>query len=64
MPALNFSIPADKQADVIAALREKHGVSAATIQQLIALEEAAYKASLVQLYRNYMKRKKFDVSFD
>lgn len=64
MPALNFNIPADKQADVIAALREKYGVPAATVPQLIALMEADLKADLVKLYRDYMKRKQFDVSFD
>ena len=64
MPALNFNIPPAAQADVIAALREKYGVPAATPAQLIALMEADLKADLTKLYRDYMKRKQFDVSFD
>jgi hypothetical protein len=64
MPSLNFNIPADKQADVIAALKKKYGVPAATTPQLISLMEAELKRELTELYRNYMKRKTFDVSFD
>jgi hypothetical protein len=64
MPSLNFNIPADKQADVIAALKEKYGVPAATTNQLIALMERDLKAELTRLYQAYMKRKTFDVSFD
>jgi hypothetical protein len=64
MPSLNFNIPADKQADVLAALREKYGVPGATANEIIALMEADIKADLTRLYQNYMKRKQFDVSFD
>jgi hypothetical protein len=64
MPSLNFTIPADKQADVIAALREKYGVPAATTNELIALLEADLKADLTRLYQAYMKRKTYNVSFN
>lgn len=64
MPSLNFTIPTDKQADVLDALREKYGVPAATPTQLTALMEQELKQELIKLYQDFMRRKVYTVSFD
>ena len=64
MPSLNFTIPADKQADVLDALRGKYGVPAATPAELTALMEQELKRDLVKLYQDYMRRKVYTASFD
>ena len=64
MPTINYNIPADKQTDVLDALRLKFGAPGATAQQLQTLVENRFKAELIQIYRDYMRQKAFDVSFD
>ena len=65
MPTITYNIPADKQNDVVAALRAHYGAPNATPAQLNDLVAADLKARVRDIYRDYMKKTaSFDVSLD
>ena len=64
MPTITYNIPAGQAADMLDALRDKFGTPNATAQQLQAMIETNVKAELRIIYRDYMKKKPFDVVLD
>ena len=64
MPTITYNIPADKQADFLDALRDKFGAPNATALELQTLVEKRFKTELRDTYRNYMRKKPFDVVLD
>jgi hypothetical protein len=64
MPTLTINFPADKQADIVAALRDHFKAPNATPQQLITLLETDVKTRVRNIYVNYMRQKSYEVSLD
>ena len=64
MPTITYNIPATAQADFLDALRAKFGIPNATAQQLQAEVEKRLKGELRETYREYMRKKPFDVVLD
>jgi hypothetical protein len=64
MPTITYNIPAGVQADFLDALRDKFGAPNATALELQTLVEKRLKTELRDTYRNYMRKKPFDVALD
>lgn len=65
MPTITYNIPADKQTDVVAALRAYFGAPNATPTQLNDLLASDLKAKIRDIYRDYMKKTAaYDVVLD
>jgi ribosomal protein S13 len=65
MATITYNIPADKQADVLAALRAYYGVPAATAAELNTLVGNDLKNRIRQIYKDHMaKATSYDVVLD
>ena len=64
MPTISYNIPAGQQDDVLAALRAYYGVPGATPAELNTIIGNELKAAIRDRYRDYMKKKTYDVSLD
>ena len=64
MPTITYNIPPAVTADMLDALRLKYELPNATPQELQAEVERQFKQSLVIAYREYMRKKKYDVVLD
>jgi len=64
MPTITYNIPADKQADVVAALRKHYNAPAATPTQLNELIAADLKKRIRNIYSEYMRSQSYDVVLD
>lgn len=64
MPTITYNIPADKQTDLLDAIRKKFNTPNATQQQIIAAIEHEFKINLRRIYRDYMREKDYEVSLD
>jgi hypothetical protein len=65
MPTITYNIPADKQADVLAALRAFYGVPNATAAELNNLVADGLKKHIRQIYKDHMaKATSYDVVLD
>ena len=65
MPTITYNIPADKQADVLAALRAYYGVPAATASELNTLVGDDLKRRIREIYKDHMANANtYDVTLD
>lgn len=65
MPTITYNIPADKQTDVIAALRLHYGAPNATPSELNDLVGADLKRRIRNIYSEYMQKSAtYDVVLD
>jgi hypothetical protein len=65
MPSITYNIPADKQDDVLAALRAFYGVPAATPGELNTLVGQDLKQRIRRIYQDHMaKATTYDVVLD
>jgi ribosomal protein S13 len=65
MATITYNIPADKQADVLAALRAFYGVPAATAAELNTLVGNDLKQRIRRIYQDHMaKATSYDVVLD
>jgi hypothetical protein len=65
MPTITYNIPADKQADVIAALRAFYNLPLATPAQLNDAVAADLKERIRRIYKDHMaKATSYDVVLD
>jgi ERCC4-type nuclease len=65
MPTITYNIPADKQADVLAALRGFYQVPNATAVELNTLVGNDLKDRIRRIYKDHMaKATTYDVSLD
>jgi hypothetical protein len=64
MPTLTFNIPADKQADMLEALRIHHKMPGATLAALRDKEEQDLKRRLKIIYATYMRSRSIDIDLD
>lgn len=64
MPTITYNIPADKQADVIAALRKHYNLPAATPAELNTRIEQDVKGRIRNIYNDFMRNKSYSVDLD
>jgi hypothetical protein len=64
MPTITYNIPAGQAADVLEALRAHYGVPGATPAELNTIIGNELKAAIRDRYRDYMKKKSYDVVLD
>jgi hypothetical protein len=64
MPTITYNIPAGQAADVLEALRAHYGVPGATPAELNTIIGNELKAAIRDRYRDYMKKKSYDVALD
>ena len=64
MPTITYNIPQAALADMLEALRIKYEKPNATALEIQTEIERQFKLSLVTAYREYMRKKKYDVVLD
>jgi hypothetical protein len=64
MPTITYNIPAGQQDDVLAALRGYYGAPLASPTELNTMLGNELKIIIRDRYRDYMRKKTFDVVLD